>query len=230
LSSIEHAKSNVRQAPIHEMALVLGLPTITFVAASLPWLHRSSGHPNLTDARLLKTLLIEAVACALFLPLLWRRGWTPSSAAGSPDVMDVLRGGLVWLCAISSYYVVFLAVLRMAPAWATALQTARIGFGGSMLVGVAVAILNPLFEEFLWLGYGISALRPRVGLSAACIVSVALRVSVHAYQGPMALVGVAPMAIVFTCYYARTGRLWPVVVAHVIADASAFGALAAGRH
>lgn len=51
------------------------------------------------------------------------------------------------------------------------------------------------------------------------------RVAIHAYQGQMALVGITPMAVVFTCYFARTGRLWPVVVAHAIGDAAGLGPL-----
>jgi membrane protease YdiL (CAAX protease family) len=42
------------------------------------------------------------------------------------------------------------------------------------------SILNPIFEEFLWLGYLVHRLTPRLGVNAACAVSMALRVSLHA--------------------------------------------------
>ena len=41
---------------------------------------------------------------------------------------------------------------------------------------------------------------------------------VHAYQGPMAVIGILPLGLVFTYYFARSRRLWPAVVAHMIFD------------
>jgi membrane protease YdiL (CAAX protease family) len=67
------------------------------------------------------------------------------------------------------------------------------------------------------------------GFALRDVVSVALRVAIHSYQGPIALIGILPMTIVFTWYYARSGRLSPVVVAHVITDAAGLDALAAAR-
>ena len=59
---------------------------------------------------------------------------------------------------------------------------------------------------------------------------MALRVSVHLYQGPLlAFVAILPLAIVMTWYYARTGRIWPVIVAHVITDAIGLGSLTIPR-
>jgi len=85
------------------------------------------------------------------------------------------------------------------------------------------AILNPIFEEFLWLGYAIPTLSARTGLSRAVAISLALRLSVHAYQGVAAFVGILPVGVVFTWYFARTGRLWPVIVAHAVMDAVPLG-------
>ncbi|MFN2564160.1 MAG: CPBP family intramembrane glutamic endopeptidase [Gemmatimonadaceae bacterium] len=105
-------------------------------------------------------------------------------------------------------------------------QAAELRFTGTVSAPVAIAgaIINPFFEEFLFLGYGITAVE-RFGLRTAIVVSVALRTAIHAYQGAMALVGILPMAIVFTLYYVRTRRLWPVIVAHIIMDALGLGAL-----
>jgi membrane protease YdiL (CAAX protease family) len=56
---------------------------------------------------------------------------------------------------------------------------------------------------------------------------VALRVLVHLYQGRLALIAILPLGVVFTWYYVRTKRLWPVVVAHVVVDALALSSLMA---
>jgi membrane protease YdiL (CAAX protease family) len=219
-----------RRASAAEISLVLGLPTAIFLAGCVVALMRGPGSVVFTDARLLRITAEEAITAALFLPFLRHRGWTPDAIGGAPEPMDVVRGGLVCLGSYVAYYLAFVALLSLAPSWGTTLQATRIGGSVSVPVAVVTALLNPLFEEFLWLGYGVSALEPRIGLRGACIVSVVLRVAVHSYQGPMALVGIAPMAVVFTWYYARTGRLWPLIVAHVIGDAAAFGVLAASKH
>jgi len=207
-----------RRAKTLEIVLVLGLPTIVGLLASIVWLAHPRANATVSDARLLRTIGEEIAFCAVGLPFLRRRGWTPAAAAGQPHPVDVLRAGLVWLTSYVAYVVVAISVISLAPALAPAAQTPPFGVSASAATVLFVSLVNPLFEEFLWLGYGISALRPRLGLTGACVVSIALRVLVHAYQGPMALIGIAPLAIVFTMYYALTGRLWPVIVAHILQD------------
>ena len=67
-------------------------------------------------------------------------------------------------------------------------------------------------------GYVISALSERHGQGFAIGTSVALRMAYHTYQG---LEGVSAMmlwGILFGFWFARTGRLWPLIVAHALAD------------
>ena len=54
--------------------------------------------------------------------------------------------------------------------------------------------------------------------SIAFNVSLALRVPSHLYQGPLGVIPIAVMAIVFTLVYVKMGRLWPVIVAHGLLD------------
>jgi uncharacterized protein len=221
---------DVRRAAIVEIALVLGLPTVLFLTGCVLSMMRVPGTLDISNARFLRTIGEEAVIVAVLLPFLWRRGWKPGAIAGSPEPFDVVRGGLIWLGSYAAYCLAVGVLLTAVPSLRTAFPAWRYAGGVTASVAVATALLNPLFEEFLWLGYAVTALGSRIGLRAACMVSVALRVAIHSYQGPMGVVGVVPMAVVFTWYYARTGRLWPIVVAHVIADAAALGALAATRH
>jgi membrane protease YdiL (CAAX protease family) len=206
-----------------ELLLVLGLPTSLFFAGSLRWLAHNTGNPYVSDARVASTLVFELALAALLLPFLRRRGWRPGQVAGTPEPRDVLRGAGVWLAAMASYYLTWIVFTLSAPTLARAIHHGPTpGVHVSAVMIVVVAVLNPLFEEFLWLGYGIPALSSRLGLRGASVVSVALRVAVHIYQGAQGIIGILPVAIVFTRYYARTRRIWPVVVAHVIADALAF--------
>jgi membrane protease YdiL (CAAX protease family) len=80
-----------------------------------------------------------------------------------------------------------------------------------------VSVLNPLVEEFAYLGFVTNVLRRRGGV-AAIGAAVAARAAVHLHQGPTPVAGIAALGAAVTIYYYRTRRLWPVVVAHSLLD------------
>ena len=209
------------------MALVLGAPTVVFLSSSIRWRLLHHGSVVFTDARLLTTLGIEAVITATLLPFLLRRGWDPRSVTPPPESMDILRGLLVWVALILALYVSVLVTSAFVHDMVAFLKERQFTGHISPAVVVAASLLNPIFEEFLWLGYAIPAVGSRFGIGVACAVSIILRVSVHLYQGNLAFISVLPIAIVLTWYYVGTGRLWPTVVAHVIVDALGMSRLAA---
>ena len=61
--------------------------------------------------------------------------------------------------------------------------------------------------------------------------SALLRGLYHVYQGPSAGMGNAIMGLIFGSYFERTGRVWPLVIAHAVIDCVAFvgAALLAGH-
>jgi membrane protease YdiL (CAAX protease family) len=221
------SEAMLRRARKREIALVLGVPTALFLTSSISWQMRRPGTGGVlfTDARILVTLLIEAVIAALMLVYLRRQGWKPMEVAGPPEPQDVLRGLGLWFAVITAYAVVFVGLHFLVPDFVKPLEKPQFTGSISPPVILAAALINPLFEEFLWLGYAIPALGNRFGLRTAVVVSVLLRVLVHVYQGRMALIAILPLGAVLTWYYVRTKRLWPVVVAHVVVDALALSSL-----
>jgi membrane protease YdiL (CAAX protease family) len=208
-----------RPARKREIALVLGVPVALFLASSIAWRLRGRGGMMFTDRRLLLTLLIEAIIAASMLRYLSRRGWKPAEIAGVPEPQDVLRGFGLWLGVVTAYAVVLLGLYLVVPSFVAPLQKPQFTGSLSPLVILIAALANPIFEEFLWLAYAIAALGNRYGLRVACVISVVLRVMVHLYQGRLAFITILPLGAIFTWYYVRSGRLWPVVVAHVVVDA-----------
>ena len=61
------------------------------------------------------------------------------------------------------------------------------------------------------------------------LASAVLRGSYHLYQGFGAGVGNLVMGLIFGRYFQRTGRLWPLVIAHALIDIVAFVGFAALR-
>ena len=88
----------------------------------------------------------------------------------------------------------------------------------SMAAIVAVSIVNPIFEEVFVCGYVIRALQRTRSVAFAVNVSVAIRVSYHLYQGAIGALGVVVAGLILGWWFARKGRLWPVIIAHGLMD------------
>ena len=88
---------------------------------------------------------------------------------------------------------------------------------------VLAAFANGFAEEVVVVGYLITRLR-QLGLSErrAVLASSVLRGVYHLYQGIGAGVGNLIMGVVFGHAWCRTGRLWPLVIAHGVIDTVAF--------
>jgi membrane protease YdiL (CAAX protease family) len=187
-----------------------------------------AGSIPLTTWRLARAFGLELALSGTLGVWLWRRGWRPHRTATYPfGGKDLVRGFGLWLGTIAAVAGWILLCRSLMPGILAVAVTTR--FSGRPAWGIAVpfVLFNAVFEEFLWLGLGVAAFR-RYGLVRAAALSVGLRVLAHVYQGPLALVTILPMALIFTLYYARSQRLWPVVVAHAFQDLLALGLLIAG--
>jgi membrane protease YdiL (CAAX protease family) len=172
-----------------------------------------------TDEHLVGLVLYELLVAAILVPWLSSRGWSPRKIAGAPGPRDIVMGLGLWLLSLACVKAGWWAFQFVDLESARRLQTMPAFEGGASVAAVlVVSILNPIFEEFLWLGYVVHRLTPRLGLGTACAISMALRVSMHAYQGAWGVLSIVPVAVLFTLYYARTRNLWAPIVAHVILD------------
>ncbi|HOB50890.1 MAG TPA: CPBP family intramembrane metalloprotease, partial [Mycobacterium sp.] len=88
---------------------------------------------------------------------------------------------------------------------------------------VLAAFGNGFAEEVVVVGYVITRLR-QLGMSQSAAVAAAslLRGSYHLYQGFAAGLGNVVMGVVFGYFWSRTGRLWPLVIAHGLINTVAF--------
>jgi len=102
-------------------------------------------------------------------------------------------------------------------------QVADIGnyvFGTSIsMAPVLGAILNGTFEELIVRGYLMTEVRRFTGsMPFAIFCSVAVQVSYHFYQGGPPALAHAGGFMVLACYYAKTNRILPPVLAHIAID------------
>jgi membrane protease YdiL (CAAX protease family) len=88
---------------------------------------------------------------------------------------------------------------------------------------ILAAFANGFAEEVVVVGYLITRLR-QLGMSqrGAVLSSAVLRGVYHLYQGFGAGLGNLIMGLVFGYAWCRTGRLWPLVIAHGVINTVAF--------
>jgi len=80
------------------------------------------------------------------------------------------------------------------------------------------SVVNGVYEELFVAGYIITALTPVRGPWTAINVSTGVRLLYHLYQGPIGILTIVPLGILFGWVYLRTKQLWPLIVAHVLID------------
>ena len=209
-------------SPQAELALVLVVAFGAIVPRSLAALAgglAGPATPPLTNAALLRTALLEILILGVLALFLRARGWTLRRLAAAPTLEDLVVGIALAVACYGGYAILWNVTLILAPGIGAAAHATRLIAGPLQWPTlVLVSLVNPVFEEVLACAYVIAALRERAGVVAAVNTSAALRVFCHFYQGAVGLLGIVPMALLFAWWYARTQRLWPLIVAHALVD------------
>lgn len=167
-----------------------------------------------TDTRFVVLLVAELTMGSLALLVLKARGYPLRTLVPQPSWRGLLAGASLYLGAT----LLITLVLPLVPHPSdTPLDRILAGAHLSWPVVVAVSLANGVYEEVFLLGYLMRGLR-RYGASTAIGVALLVRLLYHMYQGPLGALSVTLFGIVLGLYYQRTGRLFPVVAAHVITD------------
>jgi len=161
---------------------------------------------------------------ALALYLLWRSGiGPPAIGLGRPRWRDDLPRGLGLAAFIGLPGLVLYFASRALGLNAAVEPSGLHHSWWRIPMLVVAAFANGFAEEVVVVGYLITRLR-QIGFSQrrAVLASAALRGTYHLYQGFGAGLGNLVMGVVFGYVWSRTGRLWPLVIAHGVIDTVAF--------
>ena len=203
------------------IALAFGWAIVSSTASVLAGPPAPAAAPEFTAGGLWGIVFLELMTLALLTVLLGARGWTWPQLSRPWVRSDLLIGPALLLAAYLSYAV--LATLASSSGIALREPTFEHGVGWAAVLGVSV--VNGFYEEALVCAYVIAALRERWGLWPAIHASTAIRTAYHLYQGSAGVLSIVPMGLIFAGWYARTGRLWPLILAHVLADALALSVM-----
>ena len=158
--------------------------------------------------------VMVTAALGIFLSL---RGWTIRDIGLTPSIKDTVVGIPLLLGAYSAYYALWYAFAGVGGR-AEELPAEMFAQDLSINTVIVASCVNGLFEEVFVCGYVIAALKQKRSATFAVNVSVAIRAAYHLYQGAAGVLSIIPLGLVFGHWFVRTGRLWPLVVAHVLAD------------
>jgi len=191
------------------------LSTVAYLASDL-------AVPAVTEAELQSLLIYESVTFLILSGFLYLRGWTPPRVGLMPRWLDPLIGiGLAIFV-----YGVFTALWTLATA--AHLKPTYLNGAGSVVQGhfalltvVAVSVVNALFEEIFVCGYLITVAKESGRLALGVNASIAIRLAYHLYEGGAGVIMIVPVGLIFALWFSRSGRLWPVVIAHALIDIAA---------
>lgn len=160
---------------------------------------------------------------ALGVYLLWRAGTHLAEVGLNPRWRRDLPWGLALAAVIGLPGIGLYLVSHALGFNLTVLPTALTDTWWRMPLLALSAAANAWAEEVLVVGYLLTRLnqagtRPRTAL----VISAVLRGAYHLYQGFGGFLGNVVMGLVFGAYWQRTGRLWPLIIAHTLLDTAAF--------
>ena len=167
-----------------------------------------------SDDGLLGLVVYEVFILMALGAFLAMRGWRMADFGMTPTFKDTGIGYLLAAACYAAYIAAWTIVSLYVPA-DTDLQVSADLRASTV---VMLSLVNPVFEELFVCGYLINALKKRRSVVFAINVSVAVRLAYHLYQGPLAVLHIVPMGLIFGYWFARTGRLWPLVVGHALLD------------
>jgi membrane protease YdiL (CAAX protease family) len=188
---------------------------------------RTGGALVFDNAALMNIVSFELLQAAVLVWFLWVRGWTLEKIGLSVSWRGTWHG---WLLLLATYVV--LMVLQWVANFFMPgdVQAAVQRYPSadplvSMQLVFLASTVNGMFEEVFVAGYVITALTQARGTWTAVNVSTVIRLLYHLYQGPLALITIIPIGLIFGHFYARTRQLWPLILAHILIDIIGLSAL-----
>jgi membrane protease YdiL (CAAX protease family) len=203
-----------------EITIVLLSTFGLFIFDNVLFLLHPTANPPISQHHLESLLIYESIVLAVVCSFLYVRGWTIERIG----LHFTARETLIGLGLVLAFYVVYVLVWWVV--YTTGYRPSYLGhFPGLVESGIALpvaagaCIVNPVYEETFLCGYIITTAKEMNRTTAGVNVSVAVRLLCHLYQGGVGVLGIVPVGLIFAWWYARTGRLWPLFVAHAVLDA-----------
>lgn len=165
-------------------------------------------------------ILLECLILVVFFAILFIRGWQARRLGLAFSWKAALAGVPLFIIYLLVYWITATMVLMLFPA-APGMTLLEISNHAPFALLALFIVVNSFFEELTVTAYVIEALS-REGAGVAITMSALLRIVYHLHQGPVASVSILPVGLLFGGLYWQRRNVWPLVVAHTIANAIVF--------
>ena len=169
-------------------------------------------------------MIHEVSSLAVLWYVLRRRSRTFRDLGLRATPREFVFAPLLWIGAVAAYYLSYAAInaFLSVSTWRLP-RTPDVGallfYGGVPFTALLLQFLNPFFEELVVRAYVITELKVLTNsVPLAVAASTLLQTGYHFYQGiPLALSELWGF-LLFSLYYARTGRIVAPILAHLAMD------------
>ena len=175
-----------------------------------------------TSMRPVSYISTYVTGLAVLFYVLWKRGSDSSFFGKLMEGVDIFRGIAIWATtflasaiAAVTYTMIYVHVQGHLPHELDFAQILGRQFPGLFIV---LLFFNPWFEELIVRGFLMTELTQLTNATVAIVASTVVQASYHLYEGSWGMVQLVPIFLLYSIYYARTRRLFPVIVAHTLAD------------
>jgi membrane protease YdiL (CAAX protease family) len=204
--------------PVEFAVVVAGAYGYTIVASVLALAHPHAAAAGPSEFGIWRVVAFQAITTAVLGAFLWARGWKAERFGLDTHWRD---GPWGLVLAAGAYLAIMAASILVSVLLPTAVphESGAAAPTLSIYSVAALVLVNGFYEEFFAAGYIVTALKEKGHPDLAINIGVALRVGVHIFQGVSSVVLMVPIGLIFGTWYARSGRLWPLILAHILLNA-----------
>jgi len=218
-----------RLPTLAEFSLIMVVSLGYFIFSAFEWATiepNSQAVLNYGNDAILHILFYEFTVLMVVLGILRWQGWSISTMGFSVSLRKLTAGLAMFVISYFIYVIVFRLfsdfVLNLKILDNSASENITYSVSANLLPLLLFSLINPIFEEFILVGYIVTAVRDKMSLFSCLILSVGFRLAFHVHQGPIILLSILPTGIMFTLYYWYKKNLIPLIVAHSLLDFLSF--------
>ncbi len=209
-----------------ELYLVIGVAFAApiFVAIYSLFFGSLAQNSQVSGALVFYGLIYELLALAVMAYVLSRQEQSLKQIGFSFSWKDIPISLLLIVMSYVAFYICYLAIFYgyyfiVGRVLTQPAKTQTYFDAGITISTILFVIFNPIYEELIARAYIISEVKYLTGSGIlAVLVSVAVQVLYHLYQGVPSAIALGAMFLVLSIYYIKYKRIVPVILAHLYFD------------
>ncbi|GLI09448.1 hypothetical protein YDYSG_54800 [Paenibacillus tyrfis] len=204
------------------LLLLVSILLITIFPLILNSVYLFAGAKSGTHPNFVYSILWETLSLSLLYFVLHRQGRSLKDIGFQFRKTDIFHGVLLYLVL---YFVVIIAV-TISPSFLQAPQNVDFLRTKMTVSYFAFIVINPFFEELIVRAYTMTELSILIKKEELTVLaSTIIQTSYHLYQGLIPALYTGIVFLVFSIYFAKTRKIVPVIMVHLILDLTAINQL-----